>query len=124
MLLLPTCLLILLTLSLSDNSPANFVDFEDGFRYAVMDGTAKEVSHDQCDEDPGCSVCQPEAIELLSGWSIAPYSYDVVNSVVEGKLSEEQIAEGLEAEPTWGTFYVVLSNNIAYSTAGEHFFTR
>ena len=96
--------------------PVHFIDYTDGFRYAVMDDTARETTHQQCLNDPSCAVCQKSPIELADAWALAPFSMEIVTSVVK------QHSEAFEDtdQPGWGTYYLVLSNNVAYSTADVH----
>jgi hypothetical protein len=96
--------------------PANFFDHADGFRYAVMDGTARETTRAQCLADTDCDVCQQKPIEMFEGWAVVPYSLDILTEVVK----EETGAFDDATDPFWGTYYIVLSNNVAYSTGDVH----
>jgi hypothetical protein len=73
-----------------------------GYRYAVMDGTAKEDS----DTSSGCQ----ELIEMPWGWEVAPYSADIRANVVTDPGNTQW---------QWGSVFLVFADGSYYDTDGD-----
>ena len=84
---------------------SNYQDY-DGYRYAVMDDTPKSQTCTYVPTSPDCQ-CQDSFIEMPAGWSLVPYSADIVSNVVTDPSTSDY---------QWGTVCLVFSNGNAYGT--------
>ena len=72
----------------------------DGYRYAVMTDTPKSTTS---------ATCQDSYIAMPAGWSLVPYSADIVSNVVTDPSTNSY---------QWGTHCLVFSNGNSYRTEG------